>query len=225
MSKKLYFYSIILAVVYIIFVGHSLYDAGQEFASGVKDGYNQAKESHEHGKTRSQIFLCGGDLTPVKGFATFPTPFLNLKTGEEVHLEITQMMAKITRIPDSLPVYIMGLDILRILLSLVLFGLFFYLPFVVYRILKSISKNAFYSIQNINKIRKVSFLLLGIYVTQMAASICLIITTNAYLQIENYKAAFKEFNYSLLFLGLVVLVLSEILRYTRVIKEEQELTI
>ncbi|MDR2804657.1 MAG: DUF2975 domain-containing protein [Dysgonamonadaceae bacterium] len=45
------------------------------------------------------------------------------------------------------------------------------------------------------------------------------------MQIEGYKASLQEFNYPLLFLGLVILVLSEILRYTTVIKAEQDLTI
>ncbi|MDR1582293.1 MAG: DUF2975 domain-containing protein [Prevotellaceae bacterium] len=225
MNRKLYFYSVLLAVVYVIFVGHSLYEGSQWFISGLKAGYSQAKEAHDQSKTNANLFVCGGDLTPIGGSATFPTQFLNLKTGEEAHIEITQMIAKLAKIPDSIPAYVIALDVIKTLLSFILFLLFVYLPFVVYRIMKSISSNTFYSIRNINKIRKASFLLFGIFLATTLTNVCLVITTNAYIQMEGYKAVFKDLNYPLFFLGLIVLVLSEILRYTTSMKEEQELTI
>ncbi|MDR2683415.1 MAG: DUF2975 domain-containing protein [Dysgonamonadaceae bacterium] len=225
MNKKLYFYSTILAIAYTLFVGHRLYEGSQSFVSGFKAGYSHAKEAHDQRKVRSEMFVCGGSLTPVDGSATFPTSFLNLKTGEEISIEITQMIAKLSQKPDVIPAYVVALDVVKNLLTFVLFGLFIYLPFVVYRIMKSISSNTFYSVRNINKIRKVSLIVLGIFLANLLATVCLVITTNTYMQIEGYKASVKDFDYSLLFLGLVVLVLSEILRYTTSMKEEQELTI
>ncbi|MDR0542600.1 MAG: DUF2975 domain-containing protein [Dysgonamonadaceae bacterium] len=220
MSKKLYVYGICLAIAYVIFIGHSLYEGGQLFVSGFKEGWSQAcAPSHV------QTFICGGDLTPVNGSATFPSKLLNLKTGEEARFEITQVLANLSQIPDSIPAYVKAMDIIRLILSFVIIALFIYLPFVVYRIMKSISSQDFYGAVNIKRIRKASFILLGIFFVSLLANICLVAVTNAYMQIEGYKASLKEFNYSLLFIGLVILVLSEILRYTTDIKAEQDLTI
>lgn len=220
MSKKLYFYSLCLAVIYAIFVGHILYEGGQSFVSGFKEGWKKAS-THTHTNT----FLCSGDLTPLSRSDTFPSKFLNLKTGKEESFEITHLFASLSQIPDSIPAYIKVMDILQLLLAFVIIVLFIYLPFVVYRIMKSVSRQDFYSIVNINRIRKVSFILLSIFFISLFINACMVVITNAYMQIEGYKASLQEFNYPLLFLGLVILVLSEILRYTTVIKAEQDLTI
>jgi hypothetical protein len=220
MSKKLYFYSLCLAVIYAIFVGHALYKGSQSFVSGFKEGWEQSR-THSYSSTS----ICGGDLTPLSGPETFPSKFLNLKTGKEERLEIKQVLAHLSQIPESIPVYVKVMDVFQLLLAFVIIFLFIYLPFVVYRIMKSVSRQDFYSIVNINRIRKVSFILLGIFFISLVINGCMVAVTNTYMQIEGYKASFKEFNYSLLFLGLVILVLSEILRYTTVIKAEQDLTI
>ena len=91
--------------------------------------------------------------------------------------------------------------------------------------MKSISKNEFYSIKNIKRIKKLSYILLAIFALTLLTNYFRVIITNAYLQMKDYTACISDFNYSLLFMGLVILVLSEILRYTTSIKEEQELTI
>jgi hypothetical protein len=220
MSKKLYLYTICLGVLYVVFVGHSLFEGGHLFIAGFKEGWNEA-HTHPH----TQALVCGGDLTPVNGSATFPSRFLNLKTGEEARLEIMHVVAYLSQAPEEMPSYVKMMDGVRLVVAFVLLALFIYLPFVVYRILKAVPGRDFYGIANINRIRKVSFILFGIFFAGLLSNLCMTALTNAYMQMEGYRASFKTFDYPLLFLGLVILVLSEILRYTRTIQAEQDLTI
>jgi hypothetical protein len=218
MNKRFYVYSIFLAIVYIVFLGHSVYEMGEFGVAGFKLGMNGGKE-------RKPVLVCGGFIAPVAGNATFPTNFLNEKTGEEGHLEIRSILAYVSKAPDAIPVYVSVLELFNPFLSFVLGFLFLVLPFFVYRILKSISKEEFYSSKNINNIRYVSFMLLTIFFVKVIAGLIIVIRTNAIMQLKDYKAYFGEINYALLLMGLIILILSEILKYTTSMKEEADLTI
>ncbi|MDR1983975.1 MAG: DUF2975 domain-containing protein [Prevotellaceae bacterium] len=218
MSKKLKFYSICLAIVYVIFFAHNAYESIKFGVAGFKLGYSQSKENNN-------LHVCGGDVEPVAGALTFPSTVINEKTGEEVHCEIRQIFAYMSQVPDKIPFYVKTMSVMADVIGIIVLAFFAYLPFIVYKILKSITKNEFYSIRNIKRIRKVSLILLTIFVLTFFVNFSTMTVTKAYLQIKDYTSCIGYLNYSLLFIGLVILVLSEILKYTTVIKEEQDLTI
>ncbi|MDR2653334.1 MAG: DUF2975 domain-containing protein [Prevotellaceae bacterium] len=219
MSNKLKIYISLLAIMYVIFFVHNVYEGGKFAIAGFKIGYAQGKSGN------SNVQVCVGYMTPVAGSATFPSTVINEKTGEEVRLEIRQMMALVSKSPENVPAYVKVMYIAASIFSLIVFALFVYIPFIVYKIMKSITQNEFYSIRNIKQIRKISLVLLLIFAINIFVNLCTTIWTNSYLLIKDYKAYLGDFNYSSLFTGLVLLVLSEILLYTKSIKEEQDLTI
>ena len=219
MSKRLYIYTICLAIAYVVLLGHSLYEMGTVGVAGFKLGYAEGSAGH----TEYHVF--GGNLVPITGSATFPSSFINEKTGEVGRLEIRQILAFFTQSPENIPAYVKAMESSKILWSFFLIGFFIYLPFVVYRIFKSIMKEEFYSLKNIRNIRKVSFILLAIFLLEFLMNIINVVTSNFYMQLKDYKAYLGEVNYTLLIMGLVVLILSEILCYTMSMKEEQELTV
>ena len=219
MSKRLYIYTICLAIAYVVLLGHSFYEMGKVGVAGFKLGYAEGSSGH----TEYHVF--GGDIVPIAGSATFPTLFINEKTGEQVRLEIRQVLAYFTKSPDNIPAHIKIMENSKIFWSLLLIGLFIYLPFVVYRIFKSIAKEEFYSLKNIRNIRKASIILLAIFFTELLIGVVNVFTGNFYMQLKDYKVYLSEVNYTLLIMGLVVLILSEILCYTKAMKEEQELTV
>ena len=219
MSKKLYIYTICLAIAYVVLLGHSVYEMGTVGVAGFKFGYTEGSSG------RAEYHVFGGNIVPIAGSATFPTSFINEKTGETGRLEIRQILAFFTQSPANIPGYIKVIESSKILWSFLLIGLFIYLPFVVYRILKSVAKGGFYSLKNIRNIRKASFILLAIFLTELLVNITNVITSNFYMQLKDYTAYLGEVNYTLLMMGLVVLILSEILCYTMKMQEEQELTV
>ena len=218
MSKKLKFYGLCLTVVYVIFFGHNVY----EFAKYGVGGYNFGNKEVEK---LGNYHVLVSSVVPVGGSVTFPTTVINEKTGEEVCVEIRELMAFIFDSPDTMPTYVKLMDLSIHVFAFGVFLLFLIIPFLVYRVMKSISKNEFYSLKNIRRIKKLSYILLAIYAVTLLESYLRVLIANAYLQIKDYTACLSDFNYALLFMGLVVLIMSEILRYTTSIKEEQELTI
>jgi hypothetical protein len=218
MNKKLYIYSIILAVVYTIFLGHCLYDHAY---AGFRGGLLGIKE---HASSLSYELL-GGYLLPKEGLLSFPSSITNEMTGESMQMEIRESFIFMKQIPDNIPFYAKLLKISSYLLIYAFFALFIYLPFIASKIMKSIPKNEFYSIVNINRIRKVSYVILLMFLLYLVANFFMYISLGFYASFREYKFVMGEYNYSLLFLGLTILILSEILRYTTSIKEEQEFTI
>lgn len=218
MNKKLKFYSLLLAVAYIIFFAHNIYEQGKYGVAAYKFGSREIKKL-------DHFQILGGNVIPIEGPATFPTLMLNEKTGKEIRLEITEMMAFLFDVPENIPASIKIMNISITILNYVVILLFLIIPFIVYKIMKSISKNEFYSKKNIARIKKLSFVLLAIFAVALIANCLGTAITNAYMQLKDYTACVKYFNYSILFMGLVILTLSEILKYTKFMKEEQELTI
>jgi hypothetical protein len=164
-------------------------------------------------------------MTPREGYFTFPSSITNEKTGEKMQIEITRAIMFMKQIPDSIPFYVKILKINSNLLIFAFFALFAYLPFIASKIMKSIPKNEFYSIANINRIRMVSYVILLMFLFNFVGKLFKHIAATFYASLGEYKFIMREYNYSLLFLGLTILILSEILRYTTSIKEEQEFTI
>jgi hypothetical protein len=223
MSKKLYIYSAILAIVYVVFFGNCLYEIVDSGIGGAKFGIRELKNGNLSASTRYEIF--GASTAPNTGIASFPFTILNEKTGEKIRLEVREVLTFLTQLPDFIPIHIKILKFASFILTLCLFGLFIYLPFIAYKIMKSISKDEFYTIKNINNIRKVSIAILSMFLLIIFSNLFMNIVSGFYMQMEGYKIVIRDFNFPVLFLGLVVLILSEILRYTTTIKEEQELTV
>jgi hypothetical protein len=223
MSKKLYLYSTILAIAYIIFFGNSMYEAIDSGIGGAKLGMREFEKGSISNLSGFEIL--GAYMKPNQGTAFFPSAILNEKTGESMRLEIREALVYLTQMPANIPVYIKILKSTDWILSIILFALFVYLPFVAYKIMKSVSKDEFYSIKNINNIRKISILIFGMFFANFFINFFMNIVSHFYMQPEEYKIVMREFNFPFLFTGLVILILSEILRYTTTIKEEQDLTV
>jgi hypothetical protein len=164
-------------------------------------------------------------MVPAEGVITFPSSIVNEKTGENVRMEIREALIFMKQVPDNIPFYITLLKVISFLSVYVVMGLFIYLPFIAYKVLKSVSKNEFYTLKNINKIKKISFIILLMWAILYLANLFSYLVINFYVQPEGYHMMFDDTNFSILFLGLILLIVSEILRYTTTMKEEQEFTI
>jgi hypothetical protein len=175
--------------------------------------------------TVSPYQVLGLHLQPNDGIATFPSTILNEKTGENMRLEIRESLLFLTQLPESIPLYVKVLKIIYLLLTFAFSAIFIYLPFIIYRIIKSVSKEQFYHKKNINNLKKVGIISLFGFVIKVITGFIMNMEAAFYVQVEGYKIAFREYNYSFLFIGLVILVLSEIISYTTGMKEEVDLTV
>jgi hypothetical protein len=200
-----------------------MYEVIDSSVGGAKLGLRELKNGSISHLSDYEIF--GAYTKPSKGTAFFPSTILNEKTGEKVRLEIREALVFLTQMPANIPFYIKVLKNTNWILFFILFALFVRLPFVAYKIMKSVSKDEFYSIKNINNIRKVSIIIFGIFFISFFANFFANIVSRFYVQPEEYTIVMREFNFPLLFTGLVILILSEILRYTTTMKEEQDLTV
>ena len=224
MSKKLYIYTICLAIVYVIFVGDQMYESFGAFKAGFDMSMKSTTESKEGRPINIHQFF-GFKLTASDGMATFPSTIINEKTGENIKLEIREAFVLLSQLPKETPPYILIIKNLIPILSFLMFGIFIYIPIMTFKIMKSISKNQFYSLKNIKNMRNVSISLLAMFVVIFVESIIMDITSRFYVQLAGYDISVMKVNYAFLFLGLVLLIMSEILRYTTTMKEEQEFTI
>ncbi|MDR2057993.1 MAG: DUF2975 domain-containing protein [Dysgonamonadaceae bacterium] len=222
MSKKLYVYCICLAIIYVVSLGHGIYEMLDAGIGGFKLAQREFGDANV---TVSPYQVLGLHLQPNDGIATFPSTILNEKTGENMRLEIRESLLFLTQLPESIPLYVKVLKIIYLLLTFAFSAIFIYLPFIIYRIIKSVSKEQFYHKKNINNLKKVGIISLFGFVIKVITGFIMNMEAAFYVQVEGYKIAFREYNYSFLFIGLVILVLSEIISYTTGMKEEVDLTV
>lgn len=219
MSKKLYIYTIFLAIIYLVYAGQSFYQSLDAFSAG----FNFAREEKPETITRGGIF--GIKLSPVKGIASFPSHLTNEKTGENMRTEIREAMVFATQTPEGTPFYFKILQLGTSFFGLIVFVFFIYIPVLTFKIIKTIPQGRFYDSPNIKNIRKVSITTLAVVLCTFLSSLTMHITMRQYVEIAGYDLSFIKIDYPLLLLGMVLLILAEILHYTKEIKEEQDFTI
>lgn len=115
-------------------------------------------------------------------------------------------------------------------LLLLVVGLYFFLDLLI-RLLKSIEEREFFSWENVKRLRMIGFLVIGLSIGKWLFSVLKKYFLSTTLDIEGLSAVRWHFSLnigffdSLLFLGLMILLVANAFEHGLRLKEEQELTI
>ena len=228
MNTRFKIICLLFGIAYFYFVGVSIIDSIPDFVMGFKEG---ATSAHKRVDKKSDSGLDSTfpetlyfSVKPTSGFRSFPSSFINLKTGNPIQTEISYFIAKVNRAQLSLHFKIMY-GILLLLAFPALFAILF-IPLQIYRVIRSVVKNEIFNPKNVNRIRWIGYCLLFIFVVEIAGSLIHTAEARVLVQLEDYRIIFKmgEEYYWLLF-ALVTLMFAEILKFSHTMKEEQDLTI
>ena len=215
MNTRLKIICILFGVAYFYFVGNTIIDEIPSMVVGFNEGLKSHESSHE------TVFF---NVKPASGFYSFPTSFINLKTGIPIQTELSYFIAKIdkTQLPQKIKIG----EIVLLLFVIPMIFVIIFIPIQTYRVIRSIIKDGIFNIRNINRIRWIGYSLLFMFVMEMYANLINTAQSRALISLEDYRIVFnmsKEY-YWLLF-ALVTLMFAEILKISHTIKAEQDLTI
>lgn len=219
MNSKIKIYCIILSVIYIIVVLCSISDAVDSFKAGFKQGQESSKSSSWY------MYTFHLKVLPTEGLHTYPDKLTNTLTGEEIKAESSNYKIKIGNSNVDIPAYLKAFRGLIIVLSIVFLIGILYLPFLFFSVVKSASKGKILESKVIRRIQRIGYILIIYYLIDTLAYLCDYLIAKHVIALENYKTVIDFSDFGLLFLGLVTLLMTEILKVSRQLKEDQDLTI
>lgn len=220
MNTRLNIICIIFGIVYLYIIGEFIVsEVIPIFKSSFREGWDDAYNEKE--KSESIYFYA----IPKEGRRAYPTPLLDTKSGNTIQAEVNHFHAKITN-PAPLPSWIVITNGFLIIFSFGMIFLMIFIPVQAYKVIRSIIRNEIFDIGNINRIRKVGYSLLTIFVFLVFFAFISTITAQKLVELADYKIIFTvQEEYTFLIIGLLILLFAEILKISHKMKEEQDLTV
>lgn len=219
MNNKIKIYCIILSILYTVVVICSMSDTIESFKAGYKIGRESSPNTPWYMLTLHLRVL------PIEGLHTYPEKIINSVTGQEVRAEANNFKIRIENSNIDIPVYVKVFRGFIIALSVVFLAGIVYLPFLFFSVIKSATKGKILEPKVIRNIQRIGYILIIYYVIDSLAYFSDYLIAQYVMTFEKYRAVIDVSDFGLLFLGLVTLLMTEILKVSRQLKEEQDLTI
>lgn len=188
-----------------------------------KAGYKIGRESSPN--TPWYMLTLHLRVLPIEGLHTYPEKIINSVTGQEVRAEANNYKIRIENSNIDIPVYVKVFRGFIIALSVVFLSGIIYLPFLFFSVIKSATKGKILEPKVIRNIQRIGYILIIYYIIDSLAYFSDYLVAQYVMTFEKYRAVIDVSDFGLLFLGLVTLLMTEILKVSRQLKEEQDLTI
>lgn len=195
-------------------------DAIESFKAGFKQGHENS-----HSTTPWYMYTLHLKVLPIEGLHTYPERIINTVTGQEVKAEANNLKIKMVNSNIEIPVYLKVFRGFILVLAVVFLIGIIYLPFLFFSVVKSATKGRILESKVIRNIQRIGWILIIYYLIDTLAYFSDYLIAQHVITFEKYKAVIDFSDFGLLFLGIVTLLLSEILKVSRQLKEEQDLTI
>ncbi len=218
MNNKIKTYCIILSVIYAIVVIYTTSDVVDSIKSGYKLG-------HETTTTPWYMRTLHLKVLPRDGLYSFPEKITNTVTGQIVKAEPNYYKIKPDNSIIDIPFYLKLFKGTLVGLSFVALAAAIYLPFLFFSVVRAATKGQILEHKIIKKIQRIGCILIFYYLMDSFVYLSDYLISKHVMTFEKYRAVIDFSDFGLLLLGLVTLLMTEILKVSRQMKEEQDLTI
>lgn len=219
MNNKIKTYCIILSIIYTVVVICSLSDAIESFKAGYKQGRESSQTTPWYMHT---LYL---KVLPIEGLHTYPERIINTVTGQEVRAEANNLKVKMENTNIEIPTYLKVFRGFIFVLAIVFLLGIIYLPFLFFSVIKSATRGKILESKVIRNTQRIGYILIIYYLIDTLAYFSDYLIAQHVIIFQKYRAVIDVSDFGLLSLGLVTLLMTEILKVSRQLKEEQDLTI
>lgn len=219
--KRIKVISGLLAIMFTVSIFGLITDGFDDFIEGYKEGYNERKIMEEQGICVRSLYL---HLKNKKG-QLYPSEITNTLTNQTIPLQINAAKTLIPYTSESLPSWLSIYENILIISIIFIFGLLFAIPVLSYFIIISAVKGKILEQKNIKRCRKLGWFIVFIYIFELLTQSLEYLKAINLVDFSEYTLKWDYFDFPLLFLGLTILLVAEILNVSLKMKEEQELTI
>lgn|GEM_PF-1789636 len=219
MNRRIKIYCIIISIIYIGVIFNNL----SSYVSAFKLGMDMGRES---AKTDRDLALFHLKVIPEGGAFSYPEKIINTLTGKEISAEISELKIMLFENADALHSGFYNFtQACNLIMSFLFIGITIYLPVLFFKIIRAVTKGNIIESKMISRISRMGWVIIIFFLLETIGGVLNVLGAREILAVENYKMVMDYSNYPFLILGVMTLLLSEILRVSLNLKEEQELTI
>ncbi|MDU1903268.1 MAG: DUF2975 domain-containing protein [Dysgonomonas sp.] len=219
MNKRIKIYCIIISIIYVGVVFNNL----SSYVSAFKFGVDMGRESAKTDRDLSVFHL---KVIPESGAFSYPEKIMNTLTGKEMNAEVSELKIMLFENADVLHSGLYNfIEVFKIIMSFLFIGITIYLPVLFIKIIRSVTKGNIIESKMISRISRMGWVIIIFFLLETIGGVINVVGAQEILAVENYRMVMDYSNYPFLILGVTTLLLSEILRVSLNLKEEQELTI
>jgi hypothetical protein len=158
------------------------------------------------------------------GFLNFPTE-LRTENGQTIKTK-TEMFYTMVDNPTR-PTWIVICNAITVFFSFVMIAILIYIPIVVWKIIRSVTKESIFNRKNIKRLFTIAYMLIVLFLMGVFGGITGTVDARNLIQLSDYNIVFSltMTDYMILLFGLVCLLFAEVLNISTQIKEENDLTV
>jgi len=209
-------------VLLIVFFASMYQGAVLPFIEGIKYGLTIADyENSSNVNTQEFIMM---DVEP-KSSDLMKQNEVNIKNGQQVMVRANNVSV-IANADTNQPMWWMIMNASYMALTIVVLILGIWIPFLVVRIFRSMQHSMVFERINLARINRIGIILLAIGVLGTIIQLINISTAEYMVELTHYSFSYsKAIDFNALIMGIVILIMSELMRLATDMKEEQDLTI
>jgi hypothetical protein len=209
-------------VLLIVFFGSLYQGAVLPFIDGINYGLTIAKyEDNTQNKTQEFIMM---DVEPKNPDIMLPNE-LNTKNGQEVLVQSNNISLIFSDIQQK-PIWWMALNSLYMALTIIVLILGIWIPFLVVKVLRSLQHSEVFERINLARINRIGTIILGIGLIGSVIQLVNIISAEYLVDLTHYRFTYsKIIDFNAIIMGIVILIMTEVMRIAVEMKEEQDYTI
>ena len=204
-------------ITYLLLVLSYIGNSVQDFKMGFEDGYNSSKNSH----SISTYFI---KVNPKGKLFNFPFSIKNETTQELVSFRPSQMTVHLNS-EIKKPRIIKTQEAIQMILALALTFIFFYIPFVIHKLIKTLQNGDFFRQENETNFRRTGRIFgITFFITFVTDYIDYNIVESLF-SFSDLRIMKESPSFIWLVCGLLFVIFAEILRNGIALREENELTV
>lgn len=213
---------ILSVVLLVVFLGSLYQGAVLPFLEGLKYGISIANyEEKQDVRTNDFLML---DVK-VNNPEYFDTTHVNKLTGERVLIRPSNVSVLVNTMPEE-PSWWFAVRVLYGVLLFAVLILGVIIPFLVIKILRSLQNSEVFERINIRRINRIGLMLLVIGLCSTVLQFIQLVSASQMVQLEHFSFSFSRVvDFEALVMGLVILLMNEVLKFSVSMKEDQDLTI
>ncbi len=222
MNKKLKFYFLLVGVIYIYSIVSHFHSTSSSFMAGFNEGRNSVKKEN---KNHSSVNVYHINAEPSLGAYSYPQKMINSITGEIINFESIGFIVKAELHEKHFNWYDKIFKIMSLVFALIYLGVFIAIPIYMFNIIQSVQNNRIFDMKNLKRIKWLGkFVIILFLIETFIGQFDYRMALNT-IKIEGYAIQPYVPEVSMLMLGGVILLLSEMFSIALNMKEEQDLTI
>lgn len=209
-------------VLLIVFFASMYQGAVLPFIDGIKYGLTIAEyETNTNVNTQDFIMM---DVEP-KNPNMVDQSEVNIKDGQQVLVRANNVSVIMNNTGEQ-PIWWMIMNATYMALTIIVLILGVWIPFLVVKIIRSLQHSIVFERINLARINRIGLILLSIGILGSIIQLINIWSAEYMVELTQYRFTYaKAIDFNALIMGIVILIMSEVMRIATEMKEEQDLTI